>query len=296
MVEKRNPENFPFRLTELEPEDYLPLIRMALQEDLGGTGDLTSEAIFADEVAGARIVAKQEGVLAGLPVAVEVFRTLSREVEAKPGLEEGHRFARGQVILELEGPVLALLKAERTALNFLGRLSGIATLTAQFVHELEGTNCRLLDTRKTTPGWRKLEKYAVAMGGGWNHRMGLYDMVLIKDNHITAAGGIRPAVERVKRFLREKGQSVRIEVEVTDLKQLSEALQLDVQQIMLDNMDLETMRKAVEMAGGHVALEASGNVRLENVREIARTGVDFISVGALTHSAPVCDFSMKIAS
>jgi nicotinate-nucleotide pyrophosphorylase (carboxylating) len=198
---------------------------------------------------------------------------------------------KGQILAEIQGRGQSLLVGERTALNFLCRMSGIATLTRRFVEALRGTKAVILDTRKTAPGWRLLDKYSVRCGGGQNHRTGLYDMLLIKDNHISGAGGITPAVLRArdlyeKRFL--------IEVEVKNLIELDEALKLGVDRIMLDNMDLETMRNAVQMVKGRIPLEASGNVSLANVRQIAETGVDFISSGALTHSAPTLDISMKI--
>lgn len=280
--------------TALKPEHYRFLIEKALEEDLGDRGDITSDAIFSSQAGEARIVAKQEGILAGAPVAAEVFRHVDGQTRVEFLLEDGSTFAKGDEIARIAGKVRSLLRAERTALNFLGRLSGIATFTRRFVEAVEGTGCKILDTRKTTPAYRVLEKYAVRMGGGVNHRFGLYDMVLIKDNHIAAAGGVSQAVERVRSYLHSKGIASKIEVEVTSLAQLQEALALKVDRIMLDNMSLEEMRRAVEIAAGRVLLEASGNVTLERVRAIAETGVDFISVGALTHSAPVCDFSMRM--
>ena len=280
--------------TALKPEHYRFLIEKALEEDLGDRGDITSDAIFSSQVGEARIVTKQEGVLAGAPVAAEVFRHVDGQTRVEFLLEDGSTFAKGDEIARIAGKVRSLLRAERTVLNFLGRLSGVATLTRRFVEAVEGTGCKILDTRKTTPAYRVLEKYAVRMGGGVNHRFGLYDMVLIKDNHIAAAGGVSQAVERVRSYLHSRGIASKIEVEVTSLAQLQEALALKVDRIMLDNMSLEEMRRAVEIAAGRVLLEASGNVTLERVRAIAETGVDFISVGALTHSAPVCDFSMRM--
>ena len=280
--------------TALKPEHYRFLIEKALEEDLGDRGDITSDAIFSSQAGEARIVAKQEGILAGAPVAAEVFRHVDGQTRVEFLLEDGSTFAKGDEIARIAGKVRSLLRAERTALNFLGRLSGIATFTRRFVEAVEGTGCKILDTRKTTPAYRVLEKYAVRMGGGVNHRFGLYGMVLIKDNHIAAAGGVSQAVERVRSYLHSRGIASKIEVEVTSLAQLQEALALKVDRIMLDNMSLEEMRRAVEIAAGRVLLEASGNVTLERVRAIAETGVDFISVGALTHSAPVCDFSMRM--
>ncbi len=269
-----------------------PLIELAIAEDIG-PGDATSEAILPpDEVARAHIVAKKAGIIAGLPVAQAVFERVDARVRFEARVCDGMAVAPGDVIAEVEGPTRGLLAAERTALNFLQRLSGIATLTRAFVDEVAGSNAVILDTRKTCPGYRALEKYAVRMGGGQNHRFGLHDMVLIKDNHIAAAGSITAAVERA----RAAHPALQIEVEVTDLDQLREALALNVDRIMLDNMSLVQMREAVQIAAGRVSLEASGGVTLESVAAIAATGVDYISVGALTHSAPALDISMDIES
>jgi nicotinate-nucleotide pyrophosphorylase (carboxylating) len=207
-------------------------------------------------------------------------------------VQDGDPVQPGTRVCTLEGSPRSLLTGERTALNFLQRLSGIATLTHSFVEAVAGTGTVILDTRKTTPGWRLLEKYAVRMGSGTNHRMGLYDMILIKDNHIRAAGGITAAVDRVRRY--PDAQALPIVVEVENLQQLREALTLDIDRILLDNMDEATMRQAVKIAAGHKTLEASGNMSLERAAAVAATGVDFISVGALTHSAPALDLSMDI--
>src|SRR5690606_26734502 len=213
-------------------------------------------------------------------------------VEIAPQVLDGDCVGAGTVICTFEGGARSLLTGERTALNFLQRLSGISTLTRQFVEAVSGTNAVILDTRKTTPGWRLLEKYAVRMGGGQNHRLGLFDAVMIKDNHIAAAGGITPAVERVRAFPDVAGLPIIVEVET--LAQLQEALALGVDQILLDNMDEATMRQAVEITAGRVPLEASGNMSLERAAAVAATGVNFISVGALTHSAPAFDLSMRL--
>jgi nicotinate-nucleotide pyrophosphorylase (carboxylating) len=239
----------------------------------------------------AQIVAKQVGIIAGLPVAEVVFRCLDSSVDFRAEVEDGQAVSPGEVLVEMEGNGRGLLTAERTALNFLGAMSGTATLVGQFVAEVSGTGARILDTRKTTPGQRRLQKYAVRMGGGTNHRMGLYDMALVKDNHSDSAGGIEQAVARVRAAY---GDRYPIEVEVRDLEELRIALALDLDRILLDNMDLEQMRQAVAIAAGRTPLEASGNVNLETVRVIAETGVDFISIGALTHSAPNFDLSMRI--
>lgn len=269
-----------------------PLIELALAEDVGA-GDVTSEALLpAEATAVAHIVAKKAGVIAGLPVAQAVFARVDPRISFLPKLRDGDRVAPGQVIAEVLGPTRGLLTAERIALNFLQRLSGIATLTRSFVDAVAGTKATILDTRKTTPGWRVLEKWAVRMGGGQNHRMGLYDMVLIKDNHVAAVGSIAEALGRA----RAAHPHLPLAVEAKSLAEVREILECEVQvdRILLDNMGLAEMRAAVELVGGRVALEASGGVTLDNVAAIAATGVDYISVGALTHSAPALDMSMEI--
>ena len=271
------------------------LIKSSFAEDFSDLGDVTSQAIFRkNEVKAARVVAKSDGVVAGIFAAKRAFEWISPEIQVKEICEDGNFVKSGEVILTVEGSVVELLTAERTALNFLGRLAGIATLTRKFVDAVSGTRTKILDTRKTTPGWRFLEKYAVRQGGGINHRMGLFDRVLIKDNHIQAAGGIRPAVQAVREYFSRRALNLPIEVEVKNLTELEEALAQAIQQIMLDNMDVETIHQAVKRVSGRIPLEASGRVTLETVREIAETGVDFISVGALTHSAPVFDVSMQM--
>lgn len=286
---------------ELQHPEVMTLIQMALAEDLSAeanlptrptSGDITSTAIIpADEVRSGYIRAKVAGVVAGLPVAKAVFDLVDPAVAFRTAMKDGTVVDKGQIIVVVQGSGRSLLAGERTALNFLCRLSGIATLTRRFVEAVKGTKAVILDTRKTTPGSRLLDKYAVRMGGGQNHRSGLFDMLLIKDNHITAAGGITPAVQRARQMFEKQYP---IEVEVKNLTEMNEALGLKVDRIMLDNMDLETMRNAVQLANGKVPVEASGNVTLFNVRQIAETGVDFISSGALTHSAPTLDISMKI--
>lgn len=260
-----------------------------LEEDLGH-GDLTTEGVFRGEFARAVILAKEEGILAGMPFCIKVFELLGavKLLEAK---DDGCSFSKGEVLLVLEGPADVLLKAERTALNLLERLSGVATQTNRFVKALEGTNIRLLDTRKTTPGLRYFEKYAVRVGGGTNHRFALYDMVLIKDNHKAIAGGLREAIRRV----REKVSPVyRIEVEVESLKEVEEALSEGVDIIMLDNFTPELVREAVRLIGGKALVEVSGNISLDNIRDYTIEGVDFISAGAIIHSARFLDMSMKL--
>ncbi len=268
--------------------DILETIQRALREDIGA-GDVTSNSIIpADAVMTGQIIAKQSGVIAGLDVAQAVFAALDPRVEFTALVEEGARVENRQVVSRLAGPAVSLLTGERTALNFLGRVSGIATLTRQFVDAVAGTRAVILDTRKTVPGLRMLDNLAVARGGGQNHRIGLYDMILIKDNHIDFAGGITAAVERA----RAAHTGLEIEVEARTLAHVQEALELGVERILLDNMSLETMRQAVVLNVGRAKLEASGNVTLETVRAIAETGVDYISSGALTHSAKVFDVSL----
>jgi len=264
-------------------------IKRALEEDIG-TGDVTTDTIVpADASLRGRIVAKQDGVVAGLTVAQHVMLALSERVSFRINAVDGAKITRGTVLVDLEGPARALLTGERTALNFLGRMSGIATLTRKFVDAVSGTNAVILDTRKTAPGLRITDKLAVHLGGGQNHRTGLFDMVLIKDNHIDFAGSITAAVERV----RASGSQLEIEVETRTLDNVREALALGVQRILLDNMSIETMREAVRLCDGRAKLEASGNVTLDNVVEVAGTGVDYISVGALTHSPRVFDVSLE---
>jgi nicotinate-nucleotide pyrophosphorylase (carboxylating) len=274
------------------PAQISHYIERALDEDIG-TGDVTTDTIVpADASLHGRIVAKQNGVVAGLQVAKQVMLALNENVEFRANVEDGSKVTRGKVLAEVEGPARALLTGERTALNFLGRMSGIATLTRKFVDAVSTTNAMILDTRKTAPGLRITDKLAVRLGGGQNHRTGLFDMVLIKDNHIDFAGSITAAVERV----RASGTKLEIEVETRSLDHVREALALGVERILLDNMSAETMREAVGICGGRAKLEASGNVTLDNVLEVAGTGVDYISVGALTHSPAVFDVSLEFVA
>jgi len=267
------------------------LIDLALSEDIRG-GDLTSELLLGNQYSGqAAIVAKQEGVVAGLPVAGMVFRTVNPSTAFRMLKRDGDRIRKGEKVALVGGNIQGILSAERTALNFLQRLSGIATLTARYVQEVKGIKTKILDTRKTTPGLRILEKYAVKTGGGENHRMGLFDMILIKENHVKAAGGVSRAIMRA----RSKRRKEKVEVEVRNLSEAREAVESEPDWIMLDNMRSDQMRKAVELirsVSRAIKIEASGSVNLNNVRKIALTGVDFISVGALTHSAPALDMSL----
>ncbi len=304
MIESRRHRALQALPPDLKHPAVLETIERALAEDLHPAadrnavaahpeaGDLTSVATLPSDLTWqGHVIAKQAGVVAGLPVAQAVFAWVHAEVSFRSHIRDGERVPAGATLATVSGPARALLTAERTALNLLGRLSGIATLTRRFVDAVAGTSAVILDTRKTAPGLRHLDKYAVRMGGGRNHRLGLYDMVLIKDNHIAAAGGITPAVTRVRRTVRDQ---VPIEVEVQTLDELREALALHPDRILLDNMSLEMLREAVQLTAGRVPLEASGNITLERVRAIAETGVDFISIGALTHSAPVLDVSLRV--
>jgi nicotinate-nucleotide pyrophosphorylase (carboxylating) len=271
------------------PVEIIDSIRRALAEDIG-SGDVTTDSIVpANASLRGRIIAKQDGVIAGLEVAEAVWRELDERVSFTANVADGARVENRTVLAEVAGPARALLTGERVALNFLGRMSGIATLTRQFVDAVADTNAIILDTRKTAPGLRLTDKLAVRIGGGQNHRTGLFDMVLIKDNHIDFAGSITAAVTRV----REAGVAVEIEVEARTLDHVREALALGVERILLDNMTFEMMREAVQITAGRAKLEASGNVSLANVLEVARTGVDYISVGALTHSPRVFDVSLE---
>lgn len=270
------------------------LIDAALKEDLGELGDITTQAITTSvKTCRAEIIAKVEGVLAGLEIASRVFTTVSPDITLMLKKSDGEKVTQKEPLVALEGACNKILTAERTALNFLGHLSGIATLTRQFVAAVAGTKARILDTRKTTPGWRALEKYAVHCGGGVNHRMGLYDMVLVKDNHIIAAGGISSAVRQCREYLQKNNLKAIIEVEAKTLDEVEEALFLKIDRILLDNMTLELLRASVQLADGRIPLEASGNVTLANVRSVAETGIDYISIGALTHSAKVMDVSLE---
>jgi nicotinate-nucleotide pyrophosphorylase (carboxylating) len=268
-------------------------VEAALEEDLGAAGDITTDATIPVNAKGeAAIVAREAGVIAGLDLAAQAFLFLDPEVKFSPLVSDGELVKQGAKIAKIAGKTRAILTAERTALNFLGHLSGVATLTSRFVEAVAGTGARIACTRKTTPGLRALEKYAIRMGGGVNHRFGLYDGVLIKDNHIAAAGGIGNALRALGS---RAGHMVRIEVEVDNLDQLKEALRFPIDAVLLDNMDVPTLKRAVAMVGGRVTTEASGGVRLETVRKIAETGIDLISAGALTHSARRLDLSLEWA-
>jgi nicotinate-nucleotide pyrophosphorylase (carboxylating) len=269
-------------------------VRAALAEDLGRAGDITSAAtVPADAVARAVIVARQAGVLAGLAVAECAFRETDARIAFHAELSDGDALAAGAVAARVEGPARGVLAAERVALNFLCHMSGVATATAALVDRVKHTSARIVDTRKTTPGLRLFEKYAVRCGGGLNHRFGLDDAILIKDNHIAVAGGVIPALERAKAAA---GHMVKVEIEVASLDQLSEAMVLEPDAVLFDNMSPADMREAVALVAGRAVTEASGNVTLATVADIAETGVDLISSGWITHSAPALDLALDVST
>lgn len=269
------------------------LVKAALAEDIGN-GDITTSAIVSRAAKGeAEIIAREDMVVAGLFIAEKTFKLLDTRSVFHPNFKDGHSVKKGSVMATVSGRLSALLTGERVALNFLQRLSGISSMTREFIRRIDNPEVKLLDTRKTTPCLRVLEKYAVKAGGGYNHRFGLFDAVLIKDNHIAAAGGVKQAVGRVLKRYRD---GVPIEVEVTNFKEVREAVEAGADIIMLDNMDAAKIRKSLKMIKDMALVEVSGGVTLANIREIAATGVDFISVGALTHSAPSVDISMEVVS
>jgi len=276
----------------LYPLLYEPIVRRALEEDLGRAGDLTSDACLPPDLQGeAHVVVRRDGRIAGLDIALSAFRMLDTTVETVAHRRDGEDAEAADILATVRGPARVLLSAERTALNLLGRLCGIATVTRDLVAVVAPHGSQVVCTRKTTPGLRALEKYAVRCGGGANHRFGLDDAVLIKDNHRALAGGLIPAVERARRHV---GHLVKIEVEVDSLDQLREALALGVDVVLLDNMSLDTLREAVALAKGKALTEASGGIRPDTAAAIAATGVDLLSVGWLTHSAPALDVALDI--
>jgi nicotinate-nucleotide pyrophosphorylase (carboxylating) len=277
----------------LELSQIDPILTAAFAEDIG-TGDITSEATIPAECqAKAVLIAKAHGVLAGMPVACRAFERLDPDVKLELFANDGDRIIPGQILLKVQGNARAVLTAERTALNFLQQLSGVATKTASFVELVKGTSAKVVDTRKTVPGLRILQKYAVRMGGGTNHRIGLYDAVLIKDNHIECAGGVIPAISAARKLA---PAGMKIEVETETLEQVREALEVGVDAILLDNMNPEMLREAVQLIDGRALTEASGNINEKTIAEVAKTGVDWISSGALTYSAPALGLSLEIES
>lgn len=268
-------------------------VNQALAEDLGLAGDITTEAtVPAHAHASAALVARRAGVVAGLEVAEAAFRRLDSNAQFHAEVHDGAMVGANTVIASVSGNARALLTAERVALNFLGRMSGIASLTRAYVERIAGTKAQIVDTRKTTPGLRAFEKYAVRCGGGGNHRVGLFDAILIKDNHVIASGGLAQAIEAARCRV---GHMVKIEVEVDTIEQLREALRHKIDAVLLDNMTVVELREAVELVSGRLIVEASGGINLETVRAVAETGVDLISVGALTHSAPVLDLALDFS-
>ncbi|NQT63355.1 MAG: carboxylating nicotinate-nucleotide diphosphorylase [Candidatus Marinimicrobia bacterium] len=283
--------------TGLIPDKYLSevvqTIKTALTEDLG-SGDITTLwTVSGDPQTSAQLIAKESGIVAGLSVAAAVFKQLDTRIEFLQHFKDGQSIKSGAVLATVSGSAKTLLAGERTALNFIQRMSGIASLTHKLMRAISHTKCKILDTRKTVPGLRSLDKWSVALGGGENHRHGLFDMVLIKENHIAMAGGITVAIESV---LNQRPAQIAIEVEVKNLQELELALNYPIQQIMLDNMSLEDMAEACGRVAGRIPLEASGNVNASNIVSIAETGVDYISIGALTHSVKALDISLLITS
>ncbi|HOJ62904.1 MAG TPA: carboxylating nicotinate-nucleotide diphosphorylase [Spirochaetota bacterium] len=275
----------------MDKKYYLNLIKIALKEDLGNTGDITTDAIFKnnDKIETFKLIAKENGILCGKDVFIDVFKTIDKKCEVEFYFNDKDSIKKGDIIARVRGRVSSILKGERTALNFISHLSGIATKTSLFVHKANG-KVKILDTRKTIPGLRYLQKYAVLCGGGTNHRIGLFDMVLIKDNHIDAAGSITEAVNLVRK---KWGSRYKIEVETRNLEEVKEALRLNVDRIMLDNMDIETIKEAIKIINKKSETEVSGNMTIDKIEEMAEAGVDFISFGELTHTIKVFDFSLK---
>jgi nicotinate-nucleotide pyrophosphorylase (carboxylating) len=270
------------------------IIQRALDEDIQ-TGDITTQAVIPDSVLGkGKFLVKANGVIAGLNVAKIVFEMIDDKIDFKVLIHDGGKVKVGDIVAEVEGKASSILTAERTALNFLQRMSGIATLTNTFVEKIKHTKAKILDTRKTVPGLRLLDKEAVRLGGGKNHRIGLFDMFLIKDNHIEISGSITNAIEACRNFQQKKNSNLRIEVETKNLEEVKEAIACNVDIIMLDNFKTEMMKKAVTLINGKCLIEASGNINVDNVKEVAETGVDYISVGALTHSVKALDISLEV--
>lgn len=276
-------------------EKYLKeIIKKALDEDIQ-TGDVTTKAIIPDSVFGkGKFLIKTDGIIAGLNVAKNVFQMLDAEIVFKVLISDGEKVKAGDIVAEVEGKASSILTGERTALNFLQRMSGIATLTNNFVEKIKHTKAKILDTRKTVPGLRMLDKEAVRLGGGINHRIGLFDLFLIKDNHIEIAGSITSAVNACRNFQQMKKSNLKIEVETKNLEEVEETLACSIDIIMLDNFNTDLMKKAVSLINGKCLVEASGNINISNVKEVAETGVDFISVGALTHSVKALDISLEV--
>ena len=270
------------------------IIQQAIKEDIGD-GDHTSLACIPPEATGsAQLLIKQEGILAGVEVAKKVFKTIDNQLNIEIFIHDGQKVKKGDIAFIVSGKALSILQAERLVLNFMQRMSGIATYTNKFVEKIKDTKAKILDTRKTTPCNRIIEKMAVKIGGGENHRFGLYDMIMIKDNHIDFAGGIKNAITRVQNYLQQTGKNLKIEIEVRDFNELEQVLQIGgIHRIMLDNFSVEDTKKAVKLINGRFEVESSGGITLETVRDYALTGVDYISVGSLTHQIKSLDMSLK---
>ncbi len=273
---------------------YEELINAAFREDIGDGDHSTLACIPADAMGKSRLIVKENGILAGVDVAKEVFHTFDPEMKMEIFINDGTPVKVGDIAFVVTGKVQSILQTERLVLNIMQRMSGIATITNKYVKQIEGLHTRLLDTRKTTPGLRLLEKAAVKIGGGVNHRIGLYDMIMLKDNHVDFAGGIEKAIQKTHDYLKKTGKNLKIEIEVRNLDELQEVLRIGgVDRIMLDNFDIPTTKKAVEIIGGRVETESSGGITFDTLRSYAECGVDFISVGALTHSVKSLDMSLK---
>ncbi len=278
----------------LDRTAYLPLIELALAEDIGG-GDVTSLSVIPQAAYwAARMVAREEIVVAGMSIVSDVFRQIDPEIEFEQLVSDGELVLPGECVATLKGNARAILAGERTALNFVQRLSGVATLTRSYVSAVQGTSCEILDTRKTTPGWRVLEKHAVACGGGRNHRVGLFDMVMIKDNHLAVLSGEKAPIAVAVQRAKERYPSIKVEVEADTIDQAVSAAESGADVILLDNMSIAELRESVSLIANRSKTEASGGITLASIREIAETGVDYISVGALTHSAPSVDLALDI--
>ncbi len=275
-------------------KDFIKMIPAWFAEDIGDGDHTTLSSIPANAIGKSQLIIKEDGILCGVEVAREIFKAFDRELKMTVFIEDGTPVKYGDIAFVIEGKIQSLLQTERLMLNIMQRLSGVATRTHEYQRELEGTKTKVLDTRKTTPGLRMLEKYAVAMGGGKNHRIGLFDMILLKDNHVDFAGGITQAINGAKNYLKEKGKDLKIEIEVRNFDELQEVLDCGgVDRIMLDNFSVEDTRKAVKIIGGRYETESSGGITLKTLRDYAECGVDYISVGALTHSVKSLDMSFK---
>lgn len=275
-------------------KDFISMIPAWFAEDIGDGDHTTLSSIPANAVGKSQLIIKEEGVLCGVEVAREIFRAFDPELKMTVYIQDGASVAYGDIAFVVEGKIQSLLQTERLMLNIMQRLSGVATRTREYMKELEGTNTKVLDTRKTTPGLRMLEKYAVKMGGGENHRIGLFDMILLKDNHVDFAGGITQAISGAQKYLKEKGKNLKIEIEVRNFDELQQVLDFGgINRIMLDNFSVADTRKAVEIIGNKYETESSGGITLTNLRQYAECGVDYISVGALTHSVKSLDMSFK---